>query len=156
MRAEAAGLAGSDEWGRLRAMGKNRVFFPQEALDRWLRAGQIEIAGAELTIRNKRRRYRLVEGVRVLAEVTSQPDPHELVGRVKTVAFLTELGAELLGASMVIGDNAYEVVPGWLGSPIGSFHEHRAELTALRSSDGSARAPGSDEELLADFLMRNL
>jgi len=94
-------------------MGKNRVFFPQEALDRWLREGQVELSGAELTIRARRRRYRLVEAVRVVAEVSNQPDPHELVGRVKTVAFLTELGAELLGGSMVIGDNAYETVPGW-------------------------------------------
>lgn len=139
-------------------MGKNRVFFPQEALDRWLRAGQVDLAGAELTIRSRRRRYRLVEGARVLAEVSGLGDPHELVGRVKTVAFLTELGAELLGESMVIGDNAYDVVPGWLGSPIGSFTEHRAELAELRSSERplADRAPGSDEELLADFFIRNL
>jgi hypothetical protein len=137
-------------------MGKNRVFFPQEALDRWLREGQVELSGAELTIRARRRRYRLVEAVRVLAEVSNQPDPHELVGRVKTVAFLTELGAELLGGSMVIGDNAYETVPGWLGSPIGSFTEHRAELAELKSGQGAMRPPDSDEELLADFLIRNL
>lgn len=138
-------------------MGKNRVFFPQEALDRWLREGQVDLSGAELTIRARRRRYRLVEAVRVLAEVSGQPDVNEIVGRVKTVAFLTELGAELLGKSMVIGDNAYEVVPGWLGSPIGTFTEHRAELRELNlSGTQSLRAPGSDEELLADFLMRNL
>jgi len=139
-----------------RGMGKNRVFFPQEALDRWLRDGQVELAGSELTIRARRRRYRLVEAARVLAEVSGQPDPHELIARVKTVAFLTELGAELLGQSMVIGDNAYEVVPGWLGSPIGSFTEHRAELAELKGSNAPARGPGSDEELLADFLVRNL
>jgi hypothetical protein len=137
-------------------MGNNRVFFPQEALDRWLSDGQVDLAGAELTIRARRRRYRLVEAVRVLAEVSGQSDAHELVGRVKTVAFLTELGAELLGESMVIGDNAYEVVPGWLGSPIGSFTEHRAELAELRGSSVPQRSPGSDEELLADFLVRNL
>ena len=136
-------------------MGKNRVFFPQEALDRWLREGQVELSGAELTIRARRRRYRLVEAARVIAEVGNLPDPHELVGRVKTVAFLTELGAELLGQSMIIGDNAYEVIWGWLGSPIGSFTEHRAELAELRP-DAPARAPGSDEELLADFMIRNL
>ena len=49
-------------------MGKNRVFFPQEALDRWLSEGRVEIAGSELTIPNERRRYRLVEAVRVLSE----------------------------------------------------------------------------------------
>jgi hypothetical protein len=73
------------------------------------------------------------------------------MGKVKTVGFLSELGASLLGESMVIADNAYEVVPGWLGSPVGTFAEHRAELSA-----SPAASVGSDEELLASFLVRNL
>src|SRR5688572_20977300 len=44
-------------------MGKNRVFFPQEALDRWLVEGRVEISGSELTIPDERRRFRLVEAV---------------------------------------------------------------------------------------------
>ena len=49
-----------------------------------------------------------------MAEVSGLPDPHEVMGKVKTVGFLSELGASLLGESMVIADNAYEIVPGWL------------------------------------------
>jgi hypothetical protein len=136
-------------------MSKNRVFFPQEALDRWLGNGEVELSQGLLTIRTERRRYRLVEAVRVMAEVSGLPDPHEVMGKVKTVGFLSELGASLLGESMVIADNAYEIVPGWLGSPIGTFAEHRAEYSATRAPRASA-PPGSDEELLASFLMRNL
>jgi hypothetical protein len=66
----------------------------------------------------------------------------------------------LLGESMVIADNAYEVVPGWLGSPVGTFAEHRAERSASTSlpapRPSSSSLPGSDEELLASFLVRNL
>lgn len=137
-------------------MGKNRVFFPQEALDRWLVDGKVEISGSELTIPGERRRYRLVEAVRVLSEETSHADPDELVGRVKTMLYLTELGAELLGDSMVLGENAYRVVAGWLGTPIGSLEEHRAERHELRASRVPPPAHGSDEELLAAFLARNL
>lgn len=137
-------------------MGKNRVFFPQEALDRWLREGRVEISGSELTIVKERRRYRLVEAIRVLSEEAGHTDPDELVGKVKTVLYLTELGAELLGDSMVLGDNAYRVVAGWLGSPIGSLAEHRAERQELRVSRAPAPPVGSDEELLAAFLARNL
>jgi hypothetical protein len=134
-------------------MAKNRVFFPQEALDRWLASGEVELVGSELTIRSENRKYRLVEAVRVLTEVSGVPDPNEIAGRVKTVAFLSELGAELLGGSMIIGDNAYEVVPGWLGSPVGSFAEHRAQQPEVVR--GGAQV-SSDEELLAQFLVRNL
>jgi hypothetical protein len=137
-------------------MGKNRVFFPQEALDRWLLDGRVEIAGSELTIPNERRRYRLVEAVRVVSEEAGYSDPDELVGKVKTMLFLTELGAELLGDSMVLGDNAYRVVAGWLGSPIGTLEQHRAERIELRASRVPPPAHGSDEELLASFLARNL
>lgn len=137
-------------------MGKNRVFFPQEALDRWLSEGRVEIAGSELTIPNERRRYRLVEAVRVLSEEAGYSDPDELVGKVKTMLFLTELGAELLGDSMVLGENAYRIIAGWLGSPVGSLEQHRAQREELRVSRPPAPPPGSDEELLASFLARNL
>src|SRR5690348_9511437 len=137
-------------------MGKNRVFFPQEALDRWLAEGRVEIAGSELTIPNERRRYKLVEAVRVLSEESGHSDPDELVGKVKTMLYLMELGAELLGDSMVLGDNAYRVIAGWLGSPVGTLAEHRAERQELRVSRAPAPPTGSDEELLAAFLARNL
>jgi hypothetical protein len=137
-------------------MSKNRVFFPQEALDRWLGNGEVELSQGLLTIKTERRRFRLVEAVRVMAEVSGLPDPHEVMGKVKTVGFLSELGASLLGESMVIAENAYEVVPGWLGSPIGTFAEHRAEQGGAPAPRASSAPAGSDEELLASFLMRNL
>lgn len=139
-------------------MSKNRVFFPQEALDRWLVNGEVELAQGLLTIKTERRRFRLVEAVRVVSEVSGVPDVHEVTGKVKTVGFLSELGASLLGESMVIGDNAYEVVPGWLGSPIGTFAEHRAEQgqTPGAPAARAVSAVSSDEELLASFLVRNL
>lgn len=135
-------------------MGKNRVFFPQEALDRWLAEGRVEISGSELTIVSERRRYRLVEAVRILSEEAGHSDPDELVGKVKTVLYLTELGAELLGDSMVLGENAYRVVAGWLGSPAGAPAEHGAD--GPRPSRAPVPPAGSDEELLAAFLARNL
>jgi len=139
-------------------VNKNRVFFPQEALDRWLANGEVELSQGLLTIKKERRRYRLVEAARVMAEVSGLPDPHEVMGKVKTVGFLSELGASLLGESMVIADNAYEVVPGWLGSPVGTFAEHRAEQSAAPNTQAerTAAVASSDEELLASFLVRNL
>lgn len=135
-------------------MVTNRVFFPQEALDQWLRDNRVDISAGELVIRAEGRRYKVIEAARVLAEVSGTPDLNELVGKVKTVNYLTELGAELLGSSMIIGDNAYDIVTGFVGSPVGTFAEHRRSSIA-----GDAVAPStarSDEELLAQYLMQTL
>jgi hypothetical protein len=131
----------------------NRVFFPQAALDEWITNGTIDLHGTELTILAEGRRYRLVEAVHVLREVTGTPDLHELVGRVKSRAFLEELGAELVETSMLLGDCAFDVAPGWLGAPVGSFDEHLSAATKAQPMRPVAK---TDEDLLARFLGKNL
>ena len=141
-------------------MAKNRLFFPQAALDTWVVEERIELTDTELTLKTGGtaagavgRRYRLVEAAHIVAEVTGTPDPHEILGRVKSKGFLTELGAEMLESSMMIGDNAYDIEPGFLGTPIESFkafHE-RASLT----NEGPPRAK-TEEELLGALLLADL
>jgi hypothetical protein len=133
-------------------MAKNRVFFPQTALDQWLGEGKVDLSGDELTIKPDARRYRILEAARVLLECTGVPDANELVGKVKTRLFLSELGAEILETSMVLGDNAYDIVPGFVGAPIGTFSEHM--MAAVSASASSP--PVSDEDLLAKFLLESL
>jgi hypothetical protein len=134
------------------------VFFPQLALDQWLHEGRVDLFGDQLELKVQGRRYRIVEAVRVLRLVSEGTDVHDVTGRVKSVAYVRELGAELLGDSMIIGDLAYEVVPGFWGTPMGSFAEHRASArsatTTLRPPDSTA--PKSDQELLAEFLIQSL
>jgi hypothetical protein len=144
-------------------MGKNRVFFPQAALDQWLGDGKVDLSGEELTILAEARRYRILEAAHVVREVTGETDAYELVGKVKTRAFLHELGAELLENSMVLGDNAYDIVPGFLGAPVGTFEEHlagaaRAEARKSRPDPRleATRPPASDEDLLARFLLEGM
>jgi len=138
---------------------RNRVFFPQTALDEWIADDRVELSSDELHIRSEpvqrddgtsARKYRIVEAVRVLREVTDAPDPNDLVGKVKSKAYLAELGAEILESSMIIGDNAYDIVPGFAGAPIGSFAEHR------QSQPDKLPSLSSDEELLAAFLVRTM
>ncbi|MCS6898413.1 MAG: hypothetical protein RMJ98_02615 [Myxococcales bacterium] len=133
-------------------MAKNRVFFPQKALDLWLSEGRIDLTGDELTLKAEGRTFRITEAVRVLREVTGTPDAYDLVGRVKSRVFLDALESELLETSMLIGDNAYDVVPGFLGIPQGTFAEHMAQ--SKRTSAPEAKSPTTDEELLALFLAR--
>jgi hypothetical protein len=128
---------------------QNRVFFPQTALDVWLTDGTVDLSGDELTIVAEGRRYRLQEAVRIVNEVTGSEDAHDLVGRVKAKAFLDERKAELMESSLLVGDNAYDVIPGWIGMPIGTFDEYVASHgKSVRRSQ-----PESDEELLAACLL---
>ena len=98
---------------------KNRVFFPQAALDQWIVDGTVELQEGELSITSEGKRYRLAEAVRVLGEVSGAGDGHDLVGRVKARLYLEQLGAEIIQGSMLLGESAYDVEPGWLGIPMG-------------------------------------
>ena len=125
-------------------MAKNRVFFPQEALDAWLAVGSVELQGHDLLLKEEGCRYRLSEGVRVVKEVTGEPDSYDIVGKCKTLVFLAELGADRLERSMIVDNNAYDIVPGFLGIPMGPAGE---------ASSGASRL--SEEEQLAHFVSRN-
>ncbi len=125
---------------------RTRVFFPQTALDEWVSDNRVDIKGEDLTLKAQGRRYRIIEAVRIVREVTGADDPHELLGRVKTRGFLTELGAEILESSMILQDNAYDVVQGFVGAPIGSFADYK------KSAPPGARDLGSDEDVLKAFL----
>jgi hypothetical protein len=136
---------------------KNRVFFPQAALDQWIVDGSVELQDGELTIIAEGRRYRLAEAVRVLREVSGAGDAHELTGRVKARMYLEQLGAEIVETSMLLGDAAYDVEPGWLGIPVGTFADHvgsDARKRARGTKPGTD--PKTDEDLLARFLAKNL
>lgn len=133
---------------------RNRIFFPQASLDQWGIEGKIELTPPELTIMSEGRRYEITEVVYVLVEVTGSPDPHGLIGKVKPKADLEAIGAEILENSMIIGDNAYDVVPGWAGAPLDSFADYLAspqhKLARKRSGDTGPEA-ANDEDLIDRF-----
>lgn len=132
----------------------NRVFFPQACLDQWGIEGKIELTGAELVILSEARRYAITEVVRVVVEVTGSPDPHGIIGKVRPKAALQAMGAEILENSMIIGDNAYDVVPGWAGAPTTTFDDFLASpehKLARRRSGTTSPEPSNDEELVARF-----
>ena len=122
---------------------RNRVFFPQQALDIWTADDRVDLASDELMLKQDGRKYRVIEAVRVLREVTGTADPKELVGKVKSRAYLAELGAELLEGSMILGDNAYDVVPGFVGAPTTSFEDHKKTGSSAES----------DEDLLGQLVL---
>lgn len=95
-------------------MPTSRVFVPQEALEAWLSAGRVHMVGETLFVDGQA--FGLESAVRFMTEVAGGNDEQDLLGRVKTLAQITDLGGEHCSASVVLGDNAYEVIEGFLAS----------------------------------------
>ena len=137
----------------VRAM-QNRVFFPQLLLDQWGVEGKIDLTGTELIVLAEGRKYRIEECVYIVAEVTGAIDPHGLIEKVKPNKALAEIGAEILENSMIISDNAYDVVPGWAGTPVSSFKDHLFSTERMSARGGKTdvgTTPKSEEDMLQRF-----
>ncbi len=102
------------------------LFVSQAMIDSWADQGRIDFVGNVMTLHSgegRGRSYALDPAVRFLALLGAETDPHQLLKKVKSVAQLRELGAEVIDASVVHGDVAYEVEPGYL-----------AEVSALQAA----------------------
>jgi hypothetical protein len=137
-------------------VASNRLFVSTPLLDGWMISGRADLRDGELRLPSGER-FAVEEAVHVMAEVSGVGDAHRLVGRVLPVRELSVLDAEVLDRSMVIGDLAYDVIPGMLASPVGAGPvSTQATLARLGELSREAASPQSDEELLARYLMERL
>ena len=125
-------------------MRPNRVFIPQPLLDTWVAEDRVELTGAELLLRDEGRRYTIAEAVHVIRDAAGGGDSRALIGKVKTREQLEELGGEVFEGSLIVGDDAYDVVPGFVGEPVG------------QAPAAAPSADANEEDLLAQFLMKSL
>jgi len=109
------------------------LFVSQAMLDSWAGQGQIDFVGNVMTLlvgEGKGRSYALDPAVRFISLLGAETDPHQLLRKVKSIAQLREMGAEAVDASVILGDVAYEVEPGFL-----------AEMSALRAAASARPEP---------------
>lgn len=102
------------------------LFVAQAMLDSWAEQGKIDFVGNVMTLlagEGKGRSYALDPAVRFLKVLGADADPNQLLRKVKSLAQLRELGAEAVDSSVILGDVAYEVEPGFL-----------AEMSALQAA----------------------
>jgi hypothetical protein len=88
-------------------MGENRLFWPQEMMDEWLVDEKAVISDDVLTISDENKKYRILQAVHFVADVGDGDDIHSLVGKVKEVSILENMGAEHYMDSVIIEDSAY-------------------------------------------------
>ncbi len=126
-----------------------KVFFPQPLLDHCVVEGLCDLRPGELVLVPFARKYVVAESVRVVEELTGAADPHGFIGKVKPKHELEAMGAEIVQDSMLIGDNAYAIVPGYSGDP-------DAPLDAWQANGAPAEAKvfASEAELLQAFVTK--
>ena len=110
------------------------LFVTQVMLDSWAEQGKIDFVGNVMTLLagdGLGRSYALDPAVRFLKVIGAEADPNGLLRKVKSVAQLRELGAEVVDASVLLGDLGYEVEPGFL-----------AEMSALQAAASAKVEPG--------------
>jgi len=109
------------------------LFVSQALLDAWASQGRIDLDGRSIALlagQARGRRYALEPAVRFLRVAGGGEDPGGLVARVKTLAQVRELGGEPMADSVILGDAAYEVEPGFL-----------AEASAVEAAARAAPTP---------------
>jgi hypothetical protein len=154
-----AGEAGRDAVRRAARgpMGVNRVFVSQGTLDKWLSEEQVEVDGDILTLKPDGQRFSLKTAVHFVEEVTGEGDPAGLLQKVKDVEQLAELGAEHYADSVILGDDAYQVVEGFVGHPVHAAEDDSAvsgpDLAAAARAAVGEGSQNGEIDLLARFFL---
>jgi len=91
-----------------------RLYVPQDYVDRPDIVGQVVLDPKGLVLNHDGKNYRLTPAVLFLRVVGGE-DSEALVGRVKSADALQAMGAEHYVTSVVWGETAYEVQPGFIG-----------------------------------------
>ncbi len=108
-------------------------FIPQSWADRALLEDQVEIVGRVMSVRADGKAYDLEEAVRVL-DVEDGADEAGIVGKVLTRRELDARGGEAIEESLLLGETAYRVQPGFVarytgpGDPLCALFTHRGGM----------------------------
>jgi hypothetical protein len=121
-------------------MADNRVFFPQEALDIWVDDKAVTLEGEFIKLNPGGPRMTLTSAVRFLQEVGGGGDAKKLVGKVQTMEQLEALGGEYCANSVLLEEDAYDVVEGFLAEPL---------------PDPTGEDGGKVNDRIADFFAEN-
>lgn len=119
-------------------MAGNRLFVSQAVLDRWLGEERVEVQGEQLTLLPEKHRFDLKTGVLFRDEVTGAGDALGLTGRVKDLDQISALEGDYSEGSVIVGDLAYEVVDGLIGTPVSMPSDLSAAIGTLAGEERPA------------------
>ncbi|MBE7450134.1 MAG: hypothetical protein HS111_14885 [Kofleriaceae bacterium] len=94
-----------------------RLFISNTRLEAWSSEGKISLEGTHMVLSELGRAFSIKPAVFFARVAGGDPDPHDLLGKVKDEDELASLGADHMASSVIYVDTAYEVVPGFVGAP---------------------------------------
>ena len=123
-----------------------KLFLPEKTLEEWSISEKADLVEGKLVVKETNSSHPVVPAV-AFSKTIEGADLKSLVGRVKTSAQLTEMGAEHLQDSVILGDTAYEVVPGYVAD---------VAMPAAPKQEAKKRATSPEADLLAAFILDKL
>lgn len=110
-----------------------RVFLPQMTIDEWVASDRVDLQGQYITLRPEGVRLLLSSAAFFKSAAGGSADVHGLVGKVKDQSAIDALGGEAYMSSVVVGESAYDVEPGFVATPDGPVGSTTALLAALNA-----------------------
>ena len=124
-----------------------KLFLPEKMLEEWSVSEKADLAEGKLVVKDGNSSHPAIGAVHFSKLVTGD-DTHSLIGKVKTQTQLAALGAEHLQDSVILGDTAYEVVPGFVTEVV--------TAAVSRPLDAKKKASSPEADLLAAFILDKL
>lgn len=94
-----------------------RLFISNSRLEAWSAEGKINLDGTSMVLSELGRAFTIKPAVFFARVAGGDPDPHDLLGKVKDEDELATMGADHMASSVIYVDTAYEVVAGFIGAP---------------------------------------
>ncbi|MEW5739638.1 MAG: hypothetical protein AB1938_11965 [Myxococcota bacterium] len=124
-----------------------KLFLPQKTLEEWATSDKADLVDGKLVVRDGSSSHPVTPAVH-FSKLVSGEDKNGLVGRVKTILQLADLGAEHMADSCIIGDTAYEVAEGYITEV--------AAGAGAPKGDGKKKSGSPEADLLAAFILDKL
>jgi hypothetical protein len=116
-----------------------KLFLPQSTLEEWAAEGRADLKDGKLLVESEQAVCRVAPAVH-FQRLASGSDSKKLLATVKTTLQLEQMGAEQMSDSVILGEDAYDVVQGYV-----------AEVAS--ASDAEKGKETHDADLLAAFLL---
>jgi hypothetical protein len=127
-----------------------KLFLPQKTLEEWSAAEKADLQDGKLVVAEGKGESHTVTPAVHFVKLVSGVDQSQLVGRVKTMAQLDTLGCEHMMDSVILGEAAYEVTPGYIA-------DVPAPAPAAKAGGPDKKKATSPEaDLLAAFILDKL
>lgn len=124
------------------------LFLPQSTLEEWAMNDRADLKDGRLVVTGEDASFAVHPAVHFV-KVVSGTDDATLLQKVKTTEQLVTLGADHFADSVVMGETAYEVVPGYVAE-VDAPRQHAAPA---RPGKDARKPANAEADLLAAFIL---